>query len=288
MIAITGANGNLGRLVVKGLLRSLPADQIVATVRDVGRADDLRALGVQVREADYDRPETLAKALEGVDKLLLVSAVQPGKRLAQHMAVIDAARQAGVRLIAYTSILRADSSRLVLAAEHKATEQYLKDSGMDFLLLRNGWYLENDTGALAGVVAMGKVIGSARQGRLASASRADFADAAVAVLTQPGHANKTYELAGDQSFSMSEFAEEVSKQAGRPVVYEDLPAGDFAAALANFGLPQMFVDVVVDASVRTSEGELDSSSHDLSALIGRPTTPLSDAIKQALKALAPA
>ena len=287
MIAITGANGNLGRLVVKGLLQHVPAARIVATVRDGSRADDLRALGVEVREADYDHPETLARAFEGVDKLLLVSAVQPGRRLAQHVAVIDAARRAGVRLIAYTSILRADTSRLVLAAEHKATEQHLKDSGVDFVLLRNGWYLENDTGALAGAVAMGKVIGSARQGRLASASRADFADAAVAVLTQPGHANKTYELAGDQSFSMSEFAEEVSKQAHRPVVYEDLPAGDFAAALLNFGVPQMFVDVVVDASVRTSEGELDSFSRDLRALIGRPTTPVSDAIKVALKALAP-
>ena len=287
MIAITGANGNLGRLVVKGLLQHVPAARIVATVRDGSRAYDLRALGVEVREADYDHPETLARAFEGVDKLLLVSAVQPGRRLAQHVAVIDAARRAGVRLIAYTSILRADTSRLVLAAEHKATEQHLKDSGVDFVLLRNGWYLENDTGALAGAVAMGKVIGSARQGRLASASRADFADAAVAVLTQPGHANKTYELAGDQSFSMSEFAEEVSKQAQRPVVYEDLPAADFAAALLNFGVPQMFVDVVVDASVRTSEGELDSSSRDLSALIGRHTTPVSDAIKVALKALAP-
>lgn len=283
MIAITGATGHLGRLVVNGLLRRVPAGQIVAAVRDLGKADDLRVLGVQVREADYDRPETLAKAFEGVDKLLLVSAVQPGKRLAQHKAVIDAARKAGVRSIAYTSILRADTSRLMLAAEHKATEQHLKNSGLDFVMLRNGWYLENDTGALGGALGMGKIIGSSAHGRIASASRADFADAAVAVLTQPGHANKTYELAGDTAFSMSEFAQEVSRQAGRPIVYEDLPAADFAKALLSFGLPQMFVDVVVDASVRAAEGELDSSSRDLSELIGRPTTPLSDAIGVALR-----
>lgn len=287
MIAITGASGNLGRLVLKNLLPIVAADRIVAAVRDVQKVGDLRAQGIQVREADYDRPETLAKAFEGVEKLLLVSAVVPGQRFGQHQAVIDAAKQAGVQLVAYTSMLKADTSRISLAQEHKRTEDYLKQSGLAHVVLRNGWYLENDTGALGAALAHGAIIGSAGDGRLASASRADYAAAAATVLTQPGHENKTYELAGDVSFSMAEFAEEVSRQSGKPVAYQDLPARQFADALLGMGLPQMIVDVVVDASLKTALGDLDSSSRSLSALIGRPTTPYADAIKAALQALPP-
>jgi NAD(P)H dehydrogenase (quinone) len=282
MIAITGANGNLGQLVIKGLLEGTPATQIVAGVRNPEKADDLRALGVHVREADYDRPETLIEAFEGVDKVLLISAVQPGERLRQHKAVIDAARQRGVKLVAYTSILRAGTSKLILAGEHRETEDYLKRSGLDFVLLRNGWYLENSTGGLAQALTHGAIIGSAGQGRIAAASRADYAGAAITVLTQPGHNNKTYELAGDRAFTMSEFAEEVSKQAGRQIVYNNLPSADYEAALLGLGLPQMIVDVVVDADVKSSSGELDSSSRDLSALLRRDTTSLSEAIRVAL------
>jgi len=284
MIAITGAAGKLGQLVLKGLLQQVPANQVVATVRSLEKADDLRALGVQVREADYDRPEMLLEAFRGVDKLLLVSAVVPGQRFGQHKAVINAAKQAGVKLVAYTSILRAGTSELLLAQEHKKTEEYLKDSGLEFVLLRNGWYLENDTGSLTAALAQGALIGSSGQGRFASASRADYADAAVAVLTQPGHTNKTYELAGDQSFSMPELAEEVSKQAGKTVVYNDLPSAEFEAVLQSFGLPQMFVDAIVDASVKASKGELNSSSQDLSRLIGRKTTSVAEAVTVALQA----
>jgi NAD(P)H dehydrogenase (quinone) len=284
MIAITGAAGKLGQLVLKGLLQQVPANQIVATVRSLEKADDLRALGVQVREADYDRPEMLLEAFRGVDKLLLVSAVVPGQRFGQHKAVINAAKQAGVKLVAYTSMLRAGTSELLLAEEHKKTEEYLKDSGLEFVLLRNGSYLENDTGSLTVALAQGALIGSSGQGRFASASRADYADAAVAVLTQPGHTNKTYELAGDQSFSMPELAQEVSKQAGKTVVYNDLPSAEFEAVLQSFGLPQMFVDAIVDASVKAPKGELNSSSQDLSRLIGRKTTSVAEAVTTALQA----
>lgn len=284
MIAITGANGNLGRLAVQGLRDRIPADQIVALVRNPEKALDLLAMGVQVREADYDRPETLVKALEGVEKVLLVSAVVPGKRLGQHKAVIDAARQVGVRLIAYTSMLRAETSALALAKEHRETEQYLKNSGLEFVLLRNGWYLENDTEALSTALAQGALIGSSGEGRYSSASRADYAAAAIAVLTQPGHEGKTYELAGDRSFAMHEFAAEVSTQAGQAVVYKNLSAADFAAALRNVGLPEMIVDVVVDASAKAAQGELESASRDLSQLIGRPTTSVAEAIRGALHA----
>ena len=283
MIAVTGANGNLGRLVVEGLLEHVPADQIIAAVRNVEKASDLRALGVQIREADYTRPQTLPLAFEGVEKLLLISAVEIGQRVVQHKAVIDAAKQAGVQLLAYTSLLRSDTSDLILASEHKQTEEYLIASGLKFILLRNGWYLENHTGSLAPALQHGAIIGSSGQGRFASASRADYAGAAVAVLTRSGHTNKTYELAGDNSFSMYDFAAELSKQVGRQIVYSNLSEVDYRAALLGFGLPKMIVDVVIDADVKSAGGALNSSSRDLSLLLGRMTTTLSQAIEAALK-----
>ncbi|MCC8395402.1 SDR family oxidoreductase [Paraburkholderia sp. MMS20-SJTR3] len=283
MIAITGANGKLGRLVVKGLLQTIPAGQIVAAVRSPEKADDLSALGVRIREADYDRPETLVEAFKGVEKLLLISAVELGERFRQHRAVIDAARQAGVKLIAYTSLLRADTSNLIIADEHNRTEAYLKNTGVDFVVLRNGWYVENHTSGLAAALANSAIIGSAGQGRFAAASRADFADAAVTVLTQPGHANRTYELAGDHPYSLTELAEEVSKQTGRTIVYHHLSTAEHEAALLHFGLPKMIVDVVVDADLKASAGELNSDSRDLSTLLGRSTTSLADAVEAALR-----
>jgi len=283
MIAITGANGNLGRLVIKSLLERLPADQIIAAVRSPEKADELVALGLSVREADYTRPETLRSAFYGVEKLLLISAVVPGQRLNQHKAVVDAAKEAGVRHIAYTSMLRADTSDLILAEEHKATEQYIAASGLPFTFLRNAWYLENHTGGLASAIQHGAIAGCAGQGRFASASRADYAGAAVTALTEPGHVNKTYELAGDTSYSMTEFAAEVSKQLGREIVYNNLALNDYRAALLGFGLPEMIVEVVVDADIKSSSGGLDSSSSDLRRLLGRPTTSFSEAIKAALK-----
>jgi NAD(P)H dehydrogenase (quinone) len=282
MIGITGANGKLGQLVIEGLLKIIPATQIVATVRNPVTAGSLRALGVQVREADYDRPETLGEAFKGVEKLLLISAVQPGQRYRQHRAAIDAAKRAGVKFIAYTSLLRADTSKLILAGEHLQTEQYLKSSGMDLVLLRNGWYVENHTEALASALSHSVIVGSAGQGRFASASRADYAGAAVIVLTQPNHAGKTYELAGDHAYSMSELAEEVSRQAGRNIAYNDLPRPEYEGMLLSFGLPKMVVDVVLDADEKSSKGELDSTSDDLSRLLGRKTTPLAHAIRAAL------
>jgi NAD(P)H dehydrogenase (quinone) len=282
MIAITGANGQLGNLVIKGLLETSPADEIVAAVRSPEKAQALKDLGVQVREADYDRPETLAKAFQGVTKLLLISAVVPGERLRQHRAVIDAAKQAGVKVVAYTSLLRADSSNLVLAAEHKATEDYLKDSGVSFILLRNGWYLENHTAAVSAALQNGAIIGSAGEGRFASASRADYAGAAVVVLTQPGHENKIYELAGDSAVTLGDLAAEVTKQTGVQVDYRNLSAAEYEAALLGFGLPRMIVEVVIDADLKAQQGALDSSSHDLSRLLGRPTSALSEAVAAAV------
>ncbi|MEG9438375.1 SDR family oxidoreductase [Edaphobacter sp. HDX4] len=282
MIAITGANGQLGELVIKALIKNTRADQIVAAVRNPEKTQALKSLGVQIRQADYDKPETLTEAFRGVEKLLLISAVILGERLRQHRAVIDAAKQAGVRVVAYTSLLRADTSDLALAEEHKATEDYLRNSGMNFIFLRNGWYLENHTAALPAALQNGAIIGSAGDGRFASASRADYADAAAAVLTQPSHENKIYELVGDSSFTLGVLAAEVTKQTGTQVVYRNLPTAEYGAALLSFGLPRMIVDVVIDADLKARNGALNSSSHDLSRLIGRPTTALSVAVATAL------
>jgi NAD(P)H dehydrogenase (quinone) len=243
----------------------------------------LRTLGVQVREADYTRPETLSTALHGVKRVLLISAAEVSQRFKKHKAVIDAAKEAGVELFVYTSLLRADTSEMFLAREHKQTEEYIQASGLPFVILRNGWYLENHTSALGNAVEHGTLIGSSSDGRFASASRADYAAAAVVVLTRPVSENKTYELAGDQSFSMADLAAEVSRQIGQDIFYRNLSSDDYAAILLSFGLSQMIVDVIIDADIKAIRGDLESTSRDLSGLISRPTTTLSDAVTSALQ-----
>jgi NAD(P)H dehydrogenase (quinone) len=281
MIAVTGATGHLGRLAVAALLEKVPAKEVVAIVRTPAKAADLAAKGVQVREGDYTKPATLEAALRGVEKLLLVSSSEVGQRFPQHQAVITAAKAAGVKLIAYTSILHGDRSKLALAAEHVATEKLLAASGIPFVLLRNGWYLENYTGQIAGALQHG-FAGSAGEGRIAAAARADFAAAAAAVLTTPGQAGKVYELAGDAPFTMAELAAEVARQSGKPVGYANLPPEAFKGVLLGAGLPGPFAEILVDADVNIVKGELDDRSGDLRRLIGRPTTTLAAAVAAAL------
>lgn len=282
MIAITGATGQLGRLVIQNLLNTVPASQIVAAVRSPEKAADLAALGVQVRQADYTQPATLDAAFQGVDKLLLISSSEVGQRAPQHAAVIAAAQKAGVKLLAYTSLLRADSSPLGLAAEHKETEAMLRASGLPHVLLRNGWYTENYTGSVPAALQYGAVMGSAKDGRIASAARADYAAAAAAVLTKEGQAGQVYELAGDTAYTLAELAAEIASQSGKPVVYNDLPEADYKAALMQVGLPEGFAALLADSDVGASKGALFDDSHQLSQLIGRPTTPLAEVVKTAL------
>lgn len=284
MIAITGATGQLGRLVVEGLLASQPASSIVAIVRDPAKASAWAARGVQVRQADYTQPAALAQALKGVDKLLLISSSEVGQRTAQHRNVIDAARQAGVKLVAYTSILRADSSPLGLAREHRETEALLRASGLPHVLLRNGWYTENYTASAPAAVQHGAVLGSAGAGRYAFAARADYAAAAVAVLTQEGQAGKVYELAGDTAYTLADYAAEIARQSGKPVVYKDLPEAEYAKALVQIGLPDFVAAMLAESDVGASKGALFDEGRALSRLIGRPTTPVADSIKAALRA----
>lgn len=279
-IAITGATGQLGRLVIEKLKATVPADQVVALVRTPAKAADL---GVEAREANYSQPETLVTALAGVDTLLLISSSEVGQRITQHRNVIEAAKKAGVQRIIYTSVLHADNSPLSLAEEHRATEADLKASGVAYTLLRNGWYTENYTGSVHGAVAGGALLGSAKDGKISSATRADFADAAVAALTGQGHEGKTYELAGDESYTLTELAAEISRQTGKDIPYRNLPVADYAAALASFGIPEGFAHGIASWDANAAEGALFDESHQLSLLIGRPTTPLATAVADALK-----
>lgn len=282
MIVVTGATGKLGRLVISELLKKVPAGQIVAAVRSPQKADDLKALGIVVRHADYTDPATLNAAFEGAEKILLISSSEVGQRVAQHKAVIDAAKLARVKLLAYTSILRANTSQLALAAEHIQTERLVQESGLGFVFLRNSWYMENHTAQIPSVLEHGVILGAAAEGRFASATRADYAQAAVAVLTQPGHENKIYELAGDQSYSLSEFAAEVARQSGKHAAYKNLSGPDYEKALIGFGLPAPFAHILADSDLGAAKGELDSTSRSLSTLIGRPTTSLVQAVAAAL------
>lgn len=280
---ITGATGHLGRLVTEALLdRGVPAGQIVATGRDIGRISDLADRGVQVRAADFTDPDSLRTAFAGAEKVLLVSSSEIGQRVAQHQNAIDAAKAAGVELLVYTSIANADRSSLQLAAEHQATEKALADSGLPHAVLRNSWYLENYTGQLATYLEHGAVLGSAGDGAVSAATRADYAAAAAAVLlADDDQAGKVYELGNDEAFTLAELAHAVSQAAGRPVVYRDLPAADYQQALVQAGLPAPYAAVLADSDLGIARGELHVTSGDLSRLIGRPTTSMPAAVQAA-------
>jgi NAD(P)H dehydrogenase (quinone) len=283
MIVVTGATGKLGRHVIEVLLKKVPAGKIVAAVRSPKNAADLAALGVVVRAADYAKPDTLTSAFAGAEKVLLISSNALGAREEQHKAVIRAAAEAKVKLLAYTSVLRAETSKLILAKEHLATEALIRESGLPFAFLRNGWYLENNTEALGPALEHGVILGASADGRFSSAARADYAGAAAEVLTAAGHENKVYELAGETSFSKAELAATVSRLSGKTVIYKNLSESEYAGALAGFGLPAELTEMLADSDEQASKGELESDSQDLRTLIGRPTMTLEEAVKTALK-----
>lgn len=278
-IAVTGSTGQLGRLVISSLVRLGHGGDVVALARSAAKAADL---GVAVREADYSQPGSFGAALAGVETLLLISSSEVGKRVEQHRNVISAAKAAGVKRVIYTSLLHADTSTLDLAPEHVATEAGLKASGLEYTILRNGWYTENYTGSIAGALAGGAVLGSSGEGKISAAARVDYAEAAARVLVEDGHAGKTYELAGDDSFTLDDFAAELSRQAGRNIPYKNLPEAEYAAALVGFGLSAWFAAAIAGWGVGTAAGALYNEGNDLSELIGRPTTRLADSIREAV------
>ncbi|KXJ61901.1 MAG: NAD(P)-dependent oxidoreductase [Alteromonas sp. Nap_26] len=279
MIAVTGANGQLGRKVVQTLLKTEAPENIIAIVRNASNAQVLRASGVIVREADYDKPETLVQALIDVDKLLLISSSEVGKRNAQHKAVIDAALENKVSLLVYTSLLKAGNSPLLLANEHAQTEAYLKEVNAPYVILRNGWYTENYSDNVNHILATKTVIGAAKQGIISSASRQDYADAAVCILTDANsHIGETYELAGDKGFSLKGFAEEISNLTSTSLNLVDMDAKDYCQALTDAGLPEGMATAISDAELHAGSGWLHDDSQTLSRLIGRPTTPLKESL----------
>jgi NAD(P)H dehydrogenase (quinone) len=282
MIVVTGATGQLGHLVIKALLKKIPASNIVAAVRNVEKAQDLAALGVQIRHADYNLPATWDAALQGADKVLLISSSEVGQRAKQHRAVIAAAKKVGVKLLAYTSVLRADTSPLGLAAEHKETEENIRASGVPFVLLRHGWYTENYTAGIPGALAHGAVYGCAGDGKISSATRADYAEADAAVLLVENQAGKIYELAGDSAYTLSEFAAEISRQSGKNIGYVNLPQAEYKNVLIKVGLPEFVAELLSDSDSGVAKGALFDEGQQLSKLIGRPTTSLAVAVKAAL------
>ena len=284
MIAVTGATGQLGRIVVEKLKDRVDPSQIIAAVRNPAKAQDL---GVEVRLADYTRPETLEKAFEGVSRLLLISSPLIGQRFGHHKAAIEAARKAGVGFIAYTSLTRADSNPMKLASEHRETEAYLRQAGIPFAVLRNGWYMENYAPQIPAAFEHGVVVGCAGEGRISAATRADYADAAAVVMTTDGHEGKIYELAGDEAFTMDEFAAELSRQSGKQIKYQDLPESEYADMLSGTGMPKEAAAVLADSDRQIAEGHLYVDSGDLSRLTGSSTTSLSEAVSEMLSASEP-
>lgn len=284
MIAVTGATGQLGRRVIDSLLTKVAAQQVVAIVRSPEKAQALAAKGVTVRQGDYNDPASLEAALAGVDRLLLISSSEVGKRAAQHQNVINAAKKNALHFVAYTSLLHADRSPLGLAEEHRQTEAALKDAGLAYALLRNGWYTENYAASIPSALEYNAFFGAAAEGRIASASRQDYADAAVAVMTQVTPAEKIYELAGDTSYTLAEFAAEIARQSGKPVAWNPLSQQDFAALLLKAGLPQGLAEMLADSDAGAAQGGLFDNSGTLSQLIGRATTPWQETIAATLKA----
>lgn len=282
MIAVTGASGQLGRLVIENLLKSIDPSGIAALVRSPEKVKDLAQKGIEVRDADYNLPGTLEAALTGIERVLLISSSEVGQRSPQHANVIEAAKKAGVGLLAYTSILHAGTSPLPLAAEHLETEQMLLGSGLPHVLLRNGWYTENYTAGVPAALTHGVVLGCAGQGRISSAARADYAEAAAAVLLAENPAGKIYELAGDTAYTLEALAAEIAAQSGEQVQYRNLPEAEFVSALTSAGLPQGLAVMLGQSDTGASQNGLFDDSRTLSRLIGRATTPLSRMVAEAL------
>ena len=277
--AVTGATGQLGQLVVEQLKKRIANEEIVALARNLEKAS---GLGVEVREFDYTKPEIMVESLKGIDHLLLISGSEFGQRAAQHTNVINAAKKAGVKWIVYTSLLRADTTGINIAGEHLASEKTLKESGIAYTILRNGWYSENYTMSIPGAIKGGAFLGSAKDGKISSASRADYAEAAAVVLSDEGYKGKTFELAGDSSYTLSDLAREVSKQAGTSIPYKDIPEQEYANILKNIGLPEGFAYALASWDVNASKGDLFCDTNHLTEILGRPTTPIAESVKVAL------
>jgi len=284
MICVTAATGQLGRKVVEFLLKRLEPEKLVLAVRNPAKAQEFAEKGLTVREADYDRPETLESAFEGVTKLLLISSPSVGRRVEQHRNAIEAAKRSGVKTIVYTSVLHADRSRLgVIAEEHRQTEAMVKSSGMDYTILRNGWYVENFAPQVKNALNQGFIVGCAGKGKISAAPRSDYAEAAAVVLTTDGHSGKIYELAGDEAFTMEELAAEISLQTGKEVSYKNLTPDEYVRWLVSTGVSEEVARFLAAMEEAIEKGDLFDDSRQLSQLLGRPTTSWRAVISEILR-----
>ncbi len=286
MITVTAATGRYGRLVVEALLRrGVPAGEIVAAVRSPEKAADLAAKGVQVRHADYDRSETLAAAFAGTDKLLLIPSSDFGERYPQMARAVEAAGKAGVGLVTYASFVNTDTNKLALGEAHKQAEALIRASGLPFVMLRNGAYIEVYAGDLGGMdyaLKSGVLIGSAGTGRISGASRDDLAEAAAVVLTSENQAGKVYELGGT-AWTKADLADAVSRLTGKPLVYRDMPVQAYVEVLVAGGIPEFMAEIIADAGFAATRGDWYTDSKDLARLLGRPSTPLTDVVAATLE-----
>lgn len=279
-ILVTGATGQLGSLIVQHLRRRAPDVQVIAGGRRTATIE-----GAEYRHVDYDRPDTLDAAMEGVTRVVLVSGSEAGKRIPQHRAVIDAAARAGVKLLAYTSILNADRNPMQLAQEHRGTEQALAEGRVPYVLCRNGWYSENYLGSAPVAIQYGVLMSASGKGRLSTATRNDYAEGAAALILRDDHQpGQAYELAGSTSFDKHEFAQMLTRLSGKPVAVEDLSEADYAASLLQAGLPEPFARILADSDAKSGEGWLFDDSRTLEKIIGRPTTPIEVTLQEALRA----
>lgn len=283
-IAVTGASGQLGRLIAKDLRKLAPEKIVVGLLRDPAKGADLAAAGVELRKADYADAAGFEAALAGVDKLILVSSNEIGQRFAQHSNVIEAAKKAGVRLVVYTSLLHAAESGLSLAPEHVQTEEALKASGLPYVILRNGWYTENHADSIRQAAASGSFVGAAGEGRISSAARADYALAAARAVLGAAQPGETYELAGDRAWTLADLATEIGLATGKPTAYANLSAAEYAGVLASVGLPQPVAEMIAGWDVETAKGALQGEGSVLRRLTGRPSTSLAQSIGEILKA----
>lgn len=283
MYLVTGASGHLGRLVIESLMsKGVAAQRIIAMVRTPEKATDLADIGINIRQGDYADKASLDSAFAGVKRVVLISSSEIGQRAIQHQNVIDVAKQTGVELLAYTSLLHANTSPLALAVEHKQTEQALAESGIAHVILRNGWYLENYTENAAVAIEHGVVLGAAGNAKVSAASRADYAEAAALAVMSSDMINQVYELAGDEAFTLAEYAAVLSEVSGHKVVYQDMSETEYAKALVGTGLPQAFASILADSDIGLSKGGLYDDSRVLSKLIGRPTTSIEEAVRSVL------
>jgi NAD(P)H dehydrogenase (quinone) len=283
-VVVTGATGHLGRAVVENLLeRGVAPERIVAGGRNLAAAASLAERGVDVRRIDYDDPASLAEAFAGAGRVLIVSGMDFGRRVGQHLAAAQAAKDAGAELVVYTSAPHAATTSMQLAADHRATEEGIRALGIPFTFLRNSWYLEGYTDRIPTYLEHGAVVGSAGAGRISGAARGEQAEAAAVVLSTDGHENATYELGGDDAFTLADLAALVAEHSGKPVVYRDVPVAELTGILTGAGLPAPVAAVIADVDRAIVEGALYIDTGDLSRLIGRPTTTLAEVVAAALR-----